>query len=112
MREIYGFLRLASRLANPFGHPSQVRTQVLVFQTCVDLRRLASSFGQGLKNCELSPSLFFYTTQLQINHLTLFCCVFVCFAFLQFELNKLCDLLRQEIAQTGFTEVLTFALVI
>ena len=28
MREIYGFLRLASRLANPFGHPSQVRTQV------------------------------------------------------------------------------------
>ena len=34
---------LASRLANPFGHPSQVRTQVLVLQTCVDLRvRLAS----------------------------------------------------------------------
>ena len=30
MREIYGFLRLASRLLNPFGHPSQVRTQVLV----------------------------------------------------------------------------------
>ena len=24
-------------LANPFGHPSQVRTQVLVLQTCVDL---------------------------------------------------------------------------
>ena len=24
MREIYGFLRFASRLANPFGHPSQV----------------------------------------------------------------------------------------
>ena len=42
------FLRLASRLANPFGHPSQVRTQVLVLQTCVDLRRLASSFGQGI----------------------------------------------------------------
>ena len=41
-------LRLASRLANPFGHPSQVRTQVLVLQTCVDLRRLASPFGQGL----------------------------------------------------------------
>ena len=38
VREIYGFLRLA----NPFGHPSQVRTQVLVLQTCVDLRvRLA-----------------------------------------------------------------------
>ena len=36
------FLRLASRLANPFGHPSQVRTHVLVLQTCVDLRvRLA-----------------------------------------------------------------------
>ena len=44
MREIYGFLRLA----NPFGHPSQVRTQALVLQTCVDLRRLASPFGQGL----------------------------------------------------------------
>ena len=46
------FLRLAwtvaSRLANPFGHPSQVRTQVLVLQTCVDLRRLASPFGQGI----------------------------------------------------------------
>ena len=45
MREIYGFLRLA----NPFGHPSQVRTQVLVLQTCVDLRRLVSPFGQGFK---------------------------------------------------------------
>ena len=32
----------------PFGHPSQVRTQVLLLQTCVDLRRLASPFGQGL----------------------------------------------------------------
>ena len=46
--EIYGFLRFASRLANPFGHLSQVCTQVLVLQACVDLRRLASSFGQGL----------------------------------------------------------------
>ena len=45
MREIYGSLRLA----NPFGHPSQVRTQVLLLQTCVDLRRLASPFGQGLR---------------------------------------------------------------
>ena len=43
--EIYGFLRLA----NPFGHPSQVRTQVLVLQTCVDLRRLASPFRQGFR---------------------------------------------------------------
>ena len=49
MREIYGFLRLASRLANPFGHLSQVRTQVLVLQTCVDLRQLASPFGQGFR---------------------------------------------------------------
>ena len=38
MHEIYGFLRLVSRLANLFGHPSQVRTQVLVWQTCIDLR--------------------------------------------------------------------------
>ena len=28
MREMYGFLRLVCRLANPFGHPSQVRMQV------------------------------------------------------------------------------------
>ena len=43
MREIWGFLRPVSRLANPFGgHPSEVRTQTLVLQTCVDLRvRLA-----------------------------------------------------------------------
>ena len=27
---------LASRLANPFGRPSQVRTQVQVLETCVD----------------------------------------------------------------------------
>ena len=45
MRESYGFLRLASRLANPVDHPSQVRTQVLVLQTCVDLCRLESPFG-------------------------------------------------------------------
>ena len=54
MRDIYGFLQLVSRLANrPFGHPSQVRTQVLVLQTCVHLRQLASPFGQGLKQSEL-----------------------------------------------------------
>ena len=34
---------LASLLANPFGHPSQVRTQVLV---SVDLHRLVSPFCQ------------------------------------------------------------------
>ena len=49
MREIYIFFRLASRLANPFGHPLQVCTQVLVLQTCVDLCRLASPFGQGFR---------------------------------------------------------------
>ena len=38
MREIYGFLRLASRLADPLGHPSQVRTQELALTSCVDLR--------------------------------------------------------------------------
>ena len=31
-----------------FGHPSQAHAQVLVLQTCVDLRRLASPFGQGV----------------------------------------------------------------
>ena len=46
---------LASRLVNLFGHPSQVRTQVLrVLQTCgVDLHRLASPFDQNrLKTIE------------------------------------------------------------
>ena len=38
MHEIYGFLQLASRLANPFGHPLQVRMQVLLLQTCIDLQ--------------------------------------------------------------------------
>ena len=47
MREIYGFLWLASRLANPFGHLLQVRVQVLVLQTCIDMCRLANLFGQG-----------------------------------------------------------------
>ena len=32
IREVFDFLRLASRLANLFGHPSQVRTQVLVLR--------------------------------------------------------------------------------
>ena len=31
MCEIYDFLRLASRLANPFHHPSQVRTQTQIY---------------------------------------------------------------------------------
>ena len=47
MREIYGFLQVVSRLANQFGDPSQVRTQVLVLQTYVDLHQLVSQFGQG-----------------------------------------------------------------
>ena len=49
VREIYGFLQLASWLANLFGRPSQVRTQVLVSQTCIDLHWLVSPFGQGFK---------------------------------------------------------------
>ena len=36
MSEICDLLELANRLAIPFGHPSQLRTQVLVLQTCVD----------------------------------------------------------------------------
>ena len=44
----YDLRELASRLANPFGHPSQGRMQVLVCKlalTCIDLRvRLASGF--------------------------------------------------------------------
>ena len=53
MREIYGFLRPASRLANLFGHPLQVRTQVLVqkaketslFWECVLVRSFALTAG-------------------------------------------------------------------
>ena len=47
---------LAIQLANLFGHPLQVHTQVLVLQTCVDLRRLASPFGQGLRPSEILTS--------------------------------------------------------
>ena len=39
--EIYDFCNLcelASWLANPFSHPSQVHTQALVLQTCIDWR--------------------------------------------------------------------------
>ena len=49
-------------LVNPFGHPLQVRTQVLVVQSCADLHRLVSLFGQGLnvKTVSLSqPRLYF-----------------------------------------------------
>ena len=35
-RKIYDLRELTSRLANPFGHPSQVRTQVLFLQTSVE----------------------------------------------------------------------------
>ena len=52
MREICDLRELRSRLANPFGHPSQVRSQVLVLQTCVDFRRLASPLGEGLTQGE------------------------------------------------------------
>ena len=57
MCEIYSFLQLA----NPFGHPSQVRTQVLVLQTCVDLHRLASPFVQGVRGFILKE----YTVRLE-----------------------------------------------
>ena len=40
---------ICMKITNPFGHPSQVRTQVPVLQTCVDLRRPAIPFGQGLR---------------------------------------------------------------
>ena len=43
----YNLHELPSRFANPFGHPSKVRTQVLVLQVNY-LRWLASTFGQGL----------------------------------------------------------------
>ena len=42
------------RLPNLFGHPSQVRAQVLVLQICVDLP-VESSFGQGFSGAYLPP---------------------------------------------------------
>ena len=42
---LYDLPELTSRLASPFDHPSQVRTEVLVLQTCIELRvRVASGF--------------------------------------------------------------------
>ena len=49
---------LATRLANPFGHPLQVHKQVLVWQTCTDLHRLVSSFGQDIKEWKWNSSTF------------------------------------------------------
>ena len=47
----YDLRELASRLANPFGHLSQVCMQVLVLQICIDLRvRLA----RALKSTRLT----------------------------------------------------------
>ena len=43
------FCDLRADFANLFGHLSQIRRQVLLLQTCVDLHRPASPFGQGLK---------------------------------------------------------------
>ena len=51
MREMYGFLRLA----NPFGHPSQFRTQVLSLQTCVACVDLRGRLARAL---EYTPRLF------------------------------------------------------
>ena len=41
--EFTAFCDLRADFANPFGHPSQV------LQTCVDLSRRASPFGQGFR---------------------------------------------------------------
>jgi hypothetical protein len=51
-----------------------------------------------------------------VGPLRWFCCFIIVivignFSFLQFPLNKLSDQLREQIAQAGFTEALTFALV-
>ena len=49
--KVQNLRELASRLANPFGHLSQVCMQVLVLQTCIDLRvRLA----RALKSTRLT----------------------------------------------------------
>ena len=53
MRKFTAFFvlrELTSRLANAFAHPSQVRTQVLVLQTCIDLRSTCESVWPGLNN--------------------------------------------------------------
>ena len=68
---IYDFCdlrELASRLANLFGHPSQVRTQVLVLQTCGDLHWLAIPFGKSLMFvCQHQESNWLLFKSLNIN---------------------------------------------
>ena len=59
MCESYGFLRLVSRLANPSSHPSQVCMQVLVLQTCVDLRVYLATLCKSVRKfwfCKLAST--------------------------------------------------------
>ena len=63
MREIWGVLcELGCRLANPFGHPSQVvRSQVLVLQNLNWLALTCESVGPGQAR-EILPKQYCHTT--------------------------------------------------
>ena len=62
-------IELASRVANPFGHPSQVRMQVLVLKTCVDLRvRLARAEEVNIRKRDQNIKL---TERIQFFHLVI-----------------------------------------
>ena len=58
---------ICMKITNPFGHPSQVRTQVPVLQTCVDLYRLVAT------------ALYHILAFLKMLHLCV--CVCVCVLF-------------------------------
>ena len=66
------FCDLRADFANLFGHLSQIRRQVLLLQTCVDLHRLASPFGQGLKAIVIHDVI--YVIQVMMKHT---CCEFL-----------------------------------
>ena len=69
---------LASRLANPFGHPmSQVRRQVLVLQSCVDFRQYIWTYFLG--TCVIWTHLFLYSCCFIVFFWSFFCHCSYCF---------------------------------
>ena len=55
MREFMAFCDLRADLQICLATLHNVRTLVLVLQTCLDLRQLASPFGQGFSHTCLTP---------------------------------------------------------
>ena len=64
----------ANQLAHPFGHPSQVSMQVLVLQTCVDLR----------DHLDKALEIIIIKKNVEPRRLFFFKCKFIFFCFLMF----------------------------